>query len=78
MTIVINYIYCQNKTRATLLQNMPITKAFDRDVGIIDMHIRDMLLAISGYFIVFSDIDHANINLNDMCHTCIICVTIQQ
>jgi hypothetical protein len=29
----------------------PVTKAFDRDVGIIDMHIGDMLWAISGKYL---------------------------
>jgi hypothetical protein len=31
------------RTRATLSQNTPFTKAFDRDVGIIDMHLGDKL-----------------------------------
>jgi hypothetical protein len=47
-----------------LLQNTPVTKAFDRDMGIIEMHIGDMLWAISEYFIFFSDLDLANINQN--------------
>jgi hypothetical protein len=32
-------------------QNTPVTKAFDRDEGIIDMHIGDMLLAISRQYL---------------------------
>jgi hypothetical protein len=47
---------------------MPITKAFDRDVGIIDMHIGDIAMGnirtISGYFFISSDLDCAKINLN--------------
>jgi hypothetical protein len=34
-----------------LSQNTPVTKAFVRDVGIIDMHIGDMLWAISGQYL---------------------------
>jgi hypothetical protein len=46
--------YAENEilTRATLSQYTPITEAFDRDVGIIDMHIGDMLWAISGKYLV--------------------------
>jgi hypothetical protein len=40
-------IVYQLKTRATLSQNTPVTKAFDRDVGIIYMHVGDLLWAIS-------------------------------
>jgi hypothetical protein len=37
--------------RVTLWHNTPVTKAFDRDVGIIDMHIEDMLWAICGKYL---------------------------
>jgi hypothetical protein len=30
---------------------MPVTEAFDRDVGIIDMHIGDILCAIFGKYL---------------------------
>jgi hypothetical protein len=43
-------ILLNNITRATLWQNTPVTKGFDRDVGIIDMHIGDMLWEISGKY----------------------------
>jgi hypothetical protein len=38
-------------TRATFSQNKPVTKAFVRDVGIIDMHIDDMFWAKSGQYL---------------------------
>jgi hypothetical protein len=38
-------------TRATLSQYTSVTEAFDRDVGIIYMHIGDMLWAISGKYL---------------------------
>jgi hypothetical protein len=38
------------KKQEQQLQNTPTTKAFDRDVGITDMHIGDMLWAISGQY----------------------------
>jgi hypothetical protein len=38
-------------TRATLSQYTPVTEAFDRDVGIIDMHTGDMLRAITGKYL---------------------------
>jgi hypothetical protein len=37
--------------RATLSQNTPVAKALDRDVGIIDTNIGDMLWAISGKYL---------------------------
>jgi hypothetical protein len=40
-----------HQTSATLLQNTPVTKAFVRDVGITDMHIDDMLWAISRQYL---------------------------
>jgi hypothetical protein len=38
-------------TRATLSQNTSVKKAFDRDVGIIDMQIGDMFWAISAKYL---------------------------
>jgi hypothetical protein len=35
----------------TLSQNTPVKKAFDSDVGIIDMHIGETLWAISGKYL---------------------------
>jgi hypothetical protein len=64
------------ETRAKLSQNKPFTKAFDRDVGIIDMHIGNMLWAISGYFIIFSDLDLANINRKITCVTLVVMIVI--
>jgi hypothetical protein len=40
-------MYCLKSTRATMSQYTTFTEAFDRDVGIIDMHIGDILWAIS-------------------------------
>jgi hypothetical protein len=37
--------------RATLSQYTPVTEAFDRDVGIIDMHIRDIIWPIPGKYL---------------------------
>jgi hypothetical protein len=34
---------------------MPVTEAFETDVGILDVHIGDKLWAISGYIIISSD-----------------------
>jgi hypothetical protein len=45
-------ILLNNITRATLWQDTPVTKGFDRDVGIIDMHIGDMLWEISRKYLV--------------------------
>jgi hypothetical protein len=56
--------------RATLSQNTTVTKASGQRWGIIDMHIGDMLWAIFGCFIISSDLDLANINLNYTCHIC--------
>jgi hypothetical protein len=42
------------RTRATLLQNTPVSKAFDRDVGIIDMHMRYALGNIRKYMDILS------------------------
>jgi hypothetical protein len=39
-------------TRATLSQCTPVTEAFDSDLGIKDMHIGDILWAISGKYVV--------------------------
>jgi hypothetical protein len=65
-------LYKMNKgnTKFGIVAKYTVTKAFDRDVGIIAMHIGDMLWKISGYFIISSDLDLANINLNYTCHTC--------
>jgi hypothetical protein len=38
-----------------LSQYRPVKEAFESDVGIIDMHIGDMLWVISGYIIISSD-----------------------
>jgi hypothetical protein len=39
------------QTRATLSQYTPVTEAFDRDVGLKDMHIGGILWAISGKYL---------------------------
>jgi hypothetical protein len=44
-------LYPTAKIVSISFQNTPITKAFDRDLGIIDMHIGDMLWAISGKYL---------------------------
>jgi hypothetical protein len=41
----------RTKLRATLSGNIPFKKAFDRDVGILDMHIGAMLYAISWQYL---------------------------
>jgi hypothetical protein len=45
VTIIIYY------NKGNIKQNTPVTKAFDRDVGIVDMHIGDMFRAISGKYL---------------------------
>jgi hypothetical protein len=52
---------------------MPITKAFDRDVGIIDMHVGDMLWAVSGKYL---DILSSLVFLTLQISTLITCVTL--
>jgi hypothetical protein len=69
--------YKKMQTRTILSQNTPVTKALVRDVGSnLDMNINDMfqmgnIRTLSGYFIISSDLNLENINLNYyMCHTC--------
>jgi hypothetical protein len=59
-------------TRATLLQNTPVTKVFDRYKAIIDMHIEDMLWSISGKMDILSSL----VTLNLQIITLITCVTL--
>jgi hypothetical protein len=48
---VVNAVQLNNKTRETFLPNTSVTKSFDKDVSILDMHIGYMLRTLSGQYL---------------------------